>query len=118
MYQMQTSIRTPIGLLPKLQETIGDFTSAYVAENFGDLVPVWDVLVAEGRIRGVIDQEGLMSLEIKLREVDCFLDDIKGLAESLSPFAMGPTTIQVFAERDNIPAAVMPVPNGFPFAVQ
>ena len=118
MYQMQTDIRAPIGLLPKLREAVGDFTCAYVAEDFGDLLPAWDVLVAEGRIRAAVDGEGLLSIHIALRDVDCWLDDIKGLAEALAPFVAGPATIRVFGDRDETPVAVLPVPNSFPHSVQ
>lgn len=118
MYQMQTNIRTPIGLLPKLREAVGDFTCAYVAEQFGDLLPTWDVLVAEGRISAAVDKEGMLSIRMVLQDMDCWLDDIKGLAEMLAPFVTGHASIEVFGAREQVPVAVFPIPNGFPYRVQ
>ena len=112
MFQIQIHLRTPMGLLPKLREMITDFSCAYSAEDFGDLLPTWDVLVGEGRIQGAFDAEGLQSIRLDLRELDCFLDDILDLAKSLVPLAVGPTAIQVFEDHANGPVAAIFVLNG------
>lgn len=118
MYQMQTDIRIPMGFLPKVSEAIGDFACAYVAEDFGDLLPAWDVLVANGRVSAVIDGEGLLSIHVELRQVDSWLDDARELASALAPFVAGPAVIKVFAEDGKTPLALLPLPNGAPYPVQ
>ena len=118
MYQMHTDIRIPMGFLPKVSEAIGDFACAYVAEDFGDLIPYWDVLVANERVRAVIDGEGLLSIHVELRQVDSWLDDARDLARALAPFVAGPAVIKVFAEDGQTPVAILPLPNGAPFPMQ